>query len=213
MSRIIVMGGSRGIGLQTVEALLRDGHEVVAFARNAEKLKLNDPALLKISGDATNESDIRAAIKQVDIVVQTLGVSLNLNLITGPINLFSTATKTLIPIMESKGIRRLITVTGFGAGDSEIAINCFQKIPFNFIFGHAYRDKTEQEKYIKKSGLDWTIVRPGVLINGPLKPGYSVHKNQKEWRNGIITRAAVADYISRILIDPDTYGTEPVLTS
>jgi putative NADH-flavin reductase len=213
MSRIVVMGGSRGIGLETVKALLRDGHEVVAFSRGAEKLKLIDPALLKISGDATNDGDVRTAIQQADVVVQTLGVSLNLKLITGPINLFSSATKTLIPIMESKGIRRLIAVTGFGAGDSESAISCFQKIPFNIVFGHAYRDKSKQEENIKKSGLDWTIVRPGVLTNGPLKSGYSIHKHQKEWRNGIITRAAVADYISRILTDPITYGTDPVLTN
>jgi uncharacterized protein YbjT (DUF2867 family) len=213
MSRIVVMGGSRGIGLETVKALLRDGHKVVAFSRGAEKLKLNDLKLLKISGDATNDGDVRTAVEQADIVVQTLGVPLNLNLITGPINLFSSATKTLIPIMESKGIPRLIAVTGFGAGDSEGAINCFQKIPFNFIFGHAYRDKSKQEEYIKNSGLDWTIVRPGILINAPLRLGYGVHRHQKEWRNGFTSRAAVADYVSRILNDADTYGTEPVLTN
>lgn len=213
MSRIVVMGGSRGIGLETVKALLKDGHKVVVFSRGANKLKFNDPALSKISGDATDDGDVRTAIEKADVVVQTLGVPLNLNLITGPINLFSLATKTLIPIMESNGIRRLIAVTGFGAGSSESAINCFQKIPFNFIFGHAYDDKSVQEEIIKKSGLDWTIVRPSILINGPVKPEYRIHQNQEEWRNGIISRASVADYISRILNDPDTHGKEPVLTN
>jgi putative NADH-flavin reductase len=213
MSRIVVMGGSRGIGLETVKALLRDGHEVVAFSRGAEKLKLNDPALLKISGDATNESDVQMAIVGADIVVQALGVPVNLQLITGPIDLFSSATQTLISVMESTGVRRLIAITGFGAGDSEGAVNCFQKIPFNIIFGHAYRDKSIQEKNIKKSGLDWTILRPGILTNGPLKPGYRVRQHRKEWRNGIIPRAAVADYISRILNDSGTHGTDPVLAN
>jgi uncharacterized protein YbjT (DUF2867 family) len=213
MSRIVVMGGSRGIGLETVKALLRDGHEVVAFSRGAEKLKLNDPALLKISGDATSESDVQMAIVGADIVVQALGVPVNLQLITGPIDLFSSATQTLISVMESTGVRRLIAITGFGAGDSEGAVNCFQKIPFNIIFGHAYRDKSIQEKNIKKSGLDWTILRPGILTNGPLKPGYRVRQHRKEWRNGIIPRAAVADYISRILDDPRTHGTDPVLAN
>ena len=213
MSRIVVIGGSRGIGLETVKALLKGGHEVIAFSRSANKLKFNDPALLKITGDATNESDVLTAIEKADIVVQTLGVPLNLNLITGPINLFSVSTKILIPIMERKGIRRLIAVTGFGAGVSESAINCFQKVPFNIIFGHAYSDKSIQEEHIKKSGLDWTIVRPGILINGPIKPGYKVRYNQEEWRNGIVSRAAVADYILRVLVDRNTYGTEPVLTN
>ncbi len=213
MSRIVIMGASRGIGLETVKALLKAGHEVVAFSRSAEMLELNSPALLKISGDATREDDVQNAIQQADIVVQALGVSLNLDLITGPINLFSKATQTLVPIMQRKGIKRLIAITGFGAGDSESAINCFQKIPFSLFFGHAYRDKSIQEEIIKKSDLNWTIVRPGVLTNSPLKSGYSVHQHRKDWRNGIIARAAVADYILRILNDPDSYGTDPVLTS
>ena len=213
MSRIVVMGGSRGIGLETVKALLKEDHEVVAFSRGAERLQLKHPRLLKVSGDATSERDVQMAIVGADIVVQALGVPINLQLITGPINLFSSATQTLISVMESTGVRRLIAITGFGAGDSEGAVNCFQKIPFNIVFGHAYRDKSIQEKDIKESDLDWTILRPGILTNGPLKPGYRVRQHRKEWRNGIISRAAVADYISRILNDPSTYGTDPVLAN
>ena len=213
MSRIVVMGGSSGVGLQTVKALLKEGHEVVAFSRSAKKLQLNDPKLAKISGDATRESDVRTVIEGADAVVQALGVPMNLKLITGPINLFSSATETLISIMESTGVRRLIAVTGFGAGDSEAAINCFQKIPFSIVFGQAYRDKSVQEESIKKSDLDWTIVRPGVLTNGTLRQGYRVRQHRKEWRNGIISRAAVGDYISRIVNDPDTHGTDPVLAN
>ena len=118
MSRILVMGASRGIGLETVKALLKANHEVIAFSRNAEIINLGNPALHKISGDAINIDDVQKVTEQVDIVVQALGVPLNLNLLTGPISLFSTATQTLIPIMQSKGIKRLIAVTGFGAGDS-----------------------------------------------------------------------------------------------
>ena len=213
MSRVIVMGASRGIGLETVRVLLNAGHEVIAFSRSAENLNLNDPKLHKISGDATNQDDVQIAIDKVDVVVQTLGVPLNLDLITGPISLFSSATQTLIPIMKNKGIQRLITVTGFGAGDSQSAINCFQKIPFNFVFGRAYNDKSLQEKIIKKSGLNWTIIRPGILTNSPLKSEYHVHQHSSDWRNGIISRAAVADYVMKILNDPDSYGTEPVLTN
>ncbi len=213
MSRVVVIGASRGIGFETVKVLLSAGHEVVAFSRDAENLDLNNSKLHKISGDATNHDDVQIAIDQAEIVVQALGVPLNLDLIIGPINLFSSATRTLIPIMKSKGIQRLVAVTGFGAGDSESAINCFQKIPFNFVFGHAYNDKSVQEEIIKKSGLNWTIIRPGVLTNSPLKSGYRIHQNRSDWRNGIISRAAVADYILQILNDPESYGTDPVLTN
>ena len=213
MSRVVVIGGSRGIGLETVKALLEGGFDVTALSRGANSLEVNHPKLTRVSGDATNGDDIRAAVKDADVVVQALGVPVSLKLLTGPINLFSSATRTLIPIMEDMKIKRLIAVTGFGAGDSEAAISCVQKVPFNIVFGQAYRDKSAQETLIKNSSLDWTIVRPGVLTNQRLKRPYRVRTQPSEWRNGVISRAAVADYIASAIDDPATIGAEPVLAN
>lgn len=212
MSKVIVMGGSRGIGLETVKELLKRGHNVVAFSRNAGRISLSDLALTKVSGDATNEEDVRAALNGVDAVVQALGAPVDLKILTGPIDLFSSATQVLIPVMTDMKIKRLITVTGFGAGDSEASINCLQKIPFNIVFGHAYRDKSKQEELIKSSTLDWTIVRPSVLTNLRLPRPYKIRLSASEWRNGLISRYAVADYIASAIEDPNTIGAEPVLT-
>jgi len=213
MSRVVVIGGSRGIGLETVKALLERGHHVIAFSRGATGLQLDHPKLTRVSGDATNAADIRAAVKDADAVVQALGVPVSLKLLTGPIDLFSSATRALVPIMEDMKIRRLIAVTGFGAGDSYAAISCVQKVPFNIVFGQAYRDKSAQEALIKDSTLDWTIVRPGVLTNQRLKRPYRVRAQPSEWRNGVISRAAVADYIASAIDDPATIGAEPVLAN
>ena len=138
MSRVLVMGGSSGIGLETVKALLDRDHDVIAFSRGARNLRLDHARLVRISGDATNTAEVRNAVHDADVVIQALGVPVGLKLLTGPIDLFSSATRTLIPIMEEMDIKRLIAVTGFGAGNSNEAINCIQRIPFNFIFGHAY---------------------------------------------------------------------------
>ena len=213
MIRVVVMGGSRGIGLETVKALLERGHDVIAFSRGANSLQLDHPKLTRVSGDATKTTDIRAAVKDVDAVVQALGVPVSLKLFTGPIDLFSSATRILVPIMEDMKIKRLIAVTGFGAGDSEAAINCVQKVPFNIVFGRAYRDKSAQEALIKNSTLDWTIVRPGVLTNQRLKRPYRVRTKPSEWRNGLISRAAVADYIASAIDDSATIAAEPVLAN
>ena len=126
MSRVVVMGGSRGIGLETVKALLERGDDVIAFSRGANSLQLDHPKLTRVSGDAKNAEDTRTALKDADAVVQALGVPVSLKLLTGPIDLFSSATRTLIPIMEDIKINRLIAVTGFGAGDSMAAISYFQ---------------------------------------------------------------------------------------
>ena len=213
MSKIVVMGGSHGIGLETVKTLLQQDHHVTLFSRGATKVKLSNPNLRLIAGDALNKVDVNAVIEANDTVVQTLGVPFNFRLITGPINLFSSATQILITAMENTNTRRLIAVTGFGAGDSYQAINCLQKLPFEILFGNAYRDKSIQETLIKNSNLDWTLVRPCVLTDQRLKGSYRVRLNPSDWRNGIVPRAAVADFIASAINDPEMIGAEPVLSN
>ena len=57
--------------------------------------------------------DIEEALNGIDVVIQTLGVSLGD--LFRPVSLFSDATRILVSAMESKGVKRLICVTGFGA--------------------------------------------------------------------------------------------------
>jgi putative NADH-flavin reductase len=146
-------------------------------------------------GDALNAADVAHALEGVDVVVQALGVPPSLDLITKPVTLFSEATRILLPEMKKAGVERLVSVTGFGAGDSNASINILQRLPFKIFLGRAYDDKSIQEDLIEKSDLDWLIVRPGVLTRGPASGKYKVLTKPKEWRNGIVSRADVADLI------------------
>jgi putative NADH-flavin reductase len=115
-------------------------------------------------GDALISKDIEAALNGIEVVIQTLGVSLRD--LFRPVSLFSHATGVLMNAMESQAVKRLICVTGFGAGDSYAKISFLQLVPFRLVFGRAYDDKSVQERLIKNSSLDWTIVRPGILTSG-----------------------------------------------
>ena len=211
MQKVLLMGASRGIGLAACEALLAHDHAVRAFARSADDMSLAHPALEKVKGDACSEADVRSALDGVDAVVQCLGVPFNLQLFTGPITLFSSATRVLIPTMQAAGVKRLVAVTGFGAGDCLSAIHPLQRLGFNLVFGRAYADKSVQEKLIKDSGLDWTIARPGVLTNGARRSDYRVLVEPETWQNGIIARASVADFLVTSLDNKDYFGAAPVL--
>lgn len=209
--RILIVGASKGIGLETVRQALASGHEVRALARSAEDISVADPKLSKICGDARNKKDVEAALSDVDAVVLTLGIGLSE--LFKPVNLFSTATRVLIDAMNAQGVNRLICVTGFGAGDSQASIGPLQRIPFNIVFGRAYEDKSRQEKLIKDSPLDWTIVRPGVLTNGPKTGRYKILRKSSEWRNGIISRANVADFLVREIDGASALHQAPVLVN
>ena len=211
MARVLVIGASRGIGLEACQQALDAGHDVRALARSADGIRLSSPRLEKVRGDALNSSDVQAAVKGTDAVVQSLGVSPSD--LFKPINLFSEATRVLIAAMTSEGVKRLVCVTGFGAGESRARIGLMQWIPFELVFGRIYDDKTLQERLIRRSALDWTIARPGVLTRGPRTGRYRILVAPSEWRNGTISRADVADFLVRQIEDRSCLRQAPVLVN
>jgi putative NADH-flavin reductase len=209
MAHVLVIGASQGIGLETVRAALNAGHRVRAFARSAAGIDLSAPGLERFPGDALNGHDVAAAFDGIDVVVQALGVPLRA--LFAPVRLFSEATGLLVPAMEKAGIRRLIAVTGFGAGDSREAISPLQRLPFRLVFGRAYDDKDAQEMRIRRSTLEWTLVRPGVLTGGPATGRYRVLDAPASWRNGLVARADVAHFIAGQIADGRRIGSAVVL--
>jgi putative NADH-flavin reductase len=209
--RVLIIGASKGIGLETTRQALEAGYDVRALARSAAAISLSNPKLEKVTGDALDHRDVEAALAQVNAVIVTLGVGLG-DLLR-PVHLFSEATRVLIRAMKAQAVKRLICVTGFGAGDSHASISCLQRVPFQIIFGHAYDDKTRQERLIKESALEWTIVRPGVLTGGPRTGRYQVLREPSQWRNGIISRADVAEFLVRQIEDLTYVHEAPVLVN
>ncbi len=209
--RLLVMGASAGIGLEVVRQGLAAGYKVRAFARGAHRMVLQHERLELVSGDARSPTDVRAALRDTEAVIQTLGVPFNLRLFTGPINLFSEATEVVLDVMPSTECTRLLSVTGFGAGDSQGSIHPLQRLGFNLVFGRAYADKSKQEQMIKNSNLNWTIVRPGVLTNQANPRKYRALLEPTDWRNGIVSRAAVANFLISAIPDQNTFGKSPVV--
>jgi len=211
MATVLVLGASRGIGLETVRALLERGHTVRGLARSAEQTGVDDPAFEPISGDATDAGAVAEAVAGTDAAVMALGVRIGPGAVLRPITLFSSATDALVPAMQAGGVRRLIAVTGFGAGGSRSRVSSLESIPFRLILGRAYADKDRQEATVEASGLDWTLVRPGILTGGPRTGRYRVLVDPETWRNGLISRADVADFIARQVDATDLIGAAPVI--
>lgn len=212
MQRLLIIGASGGIGIETVQRALDRGHQVRAVARNAERIRIDHPFLETRSADATDPAAVRSALENTDAVIHVVGVAPSLRRMFTPIDVFSTTTATLIAEMATAGVRRLVAVTGFGAGESRQALSCAERVPHRLFLGTAYDDKDRQEAIIRASDLDWLIVRPTILTNSRGKGRYQVLVTPETWRNGLIARRDVADFLVREAVTPRYSRQAPVLT-
>ncbi len=211
MAIVLIIGASRGIGLETLKRALKAGYEVRALARSAGNIPVSHPDLEKVTGDALDRGAVKQALAGVDAVIQTLGVAAGPEMIFKPVRLFSAATRVLVTAMEETGVKRLICVTGFGAGDSRNKGGFLYNTAFHLFFGRTYDDKDVQEQIIRKSTLEWSIVRPVILTNGPTTDSYRVLVDPNDWRCGFISRADVADFLVKQIDDNTFFGKTPVL--
>lgn len=190
--RLLVVGASRGIGKATVRRALDDGHEVTALARNLEGLGISHPRLRLAAGDIRDLDSVSKACAGQRAVICSLG--------TGPtrkkVDLFSVGTGVLLEAMRAAAVRRLICVTGIGAGDSRGHGGfLYDRIFFPLLVRTIYEDKDRQEGMVRSSDTDWTIVRPGFLTNGAATDEYQIATDMTGITAHLISRADVAAFL------------------
>jgi uncharacterized protein YbjT (DUF2867 family) len=213
VATVLIIGASRGIGLETVKAALEAGHSVRALARSARRIPIDHPKLKKMAGDALEMATVKRALSGADLVIQSLGVSAGPEIIFKPTHLFSNATRMLITAMEETYVKRLICVPGFGAGDSRGRGGFLYNVAFHLLLGRVYDDKDVQERIVRRSKLDWVIVRPVILTDGPKTNAYRALVDPRRWTCGLVSRADVADFLVKQIDDEAFLHKTPVLTS
>jgi putative NADH-flavin reductase len=198
---IIVFGATGPSGRLIVEQALEQGHDVTAVARNPDAVKIQNEKLTVVKGDILDPSAVENAISGKDAVLSALGVRK-----LGKNTILSDGTKNIITAMEKHGVKRLVCMTSLGVGDSkDQPAWVFRAIIRPLLLRNVFIDKEEQERLVKASHLDWIIVRPAGLTNGPRTGVY------RDWIGepsspitSRISRADVADFMLKQLTD-DTY--------
>jgi uncharacterized protein YbjT (DUF2867 family) len=201
-ARILIVGATGGTGRQLVAQALSLGYEVTAFVRDPSKLGVEHPRLTVAKGDVLDCGSVEAAMRGQEAVVSALGHKRYF----GPSRILSEGTRNVLRAMEAHNVRRLVCETSLGIGDSAGRMGLyytFMVIPIVVPF--YFWDKTRQERLIARSGVEWVIVRPGVLTNGekrgPTRHGRRIGNFLWTVR---ISRADVADFMLEQL-SSDTY--------
>ena len=188
--KVLVIGAAGKTGSSVVQQALAAGHQVTAFVHNAEKY--DAPSGVEVfGGDVQNPTKVAKALQGQDAVIDTLGGKTPYK----ETNLETTAARIIIDKMREAGVRRLIVVSALGEGDSVENTGFFYEhlLMPTFLRG-VVKDKAGMEQAVQASGLDWTILRPGILQDGD--PTGKVHAlpSHSDEKVGSIHRGDVAAF-------------------
>jgi putative NADH-flavin reductase len=211
--RLTIFAATGGIGRQLVAQALAAHHEVTAVVRNPRPLP---PGIRAITADlsAPDTAALRSAVAGADAVISALGP-----------RAFTQAgvalqgTRAIIDAMKATGVRRLMVVSaapistfpspgrphpprydpGEGIFMSRLLSPLVKKV-----LHERYDDLARMEDALRDSGLDWTIIRPPRLTNGPLTGQYRTAYGQNIKGGARVSRANVAHFMLATLDEPAT---------
>jgi putative NADH-flavin reductase len=208
--KLLIIGGTGGTGKELIKQALEQGHILTALVRNPEKIKTIHQNLCVIKGNVLEFNKVQQVVAGQDAVLSTLGHK-RFFIKT---NILSEGTKNIIDAMEKHKVNRFICVTSLGINDSRFKLGLYYTlfvIPFIIFF--YFRDKAKQEKIIRGSKLNWTIVRPGQLTNGRKRGNYKHGANVGNYiLTKMISRADVAHFILCQLSDATYLQKTPGVT-
>ncbi len=151
--RVLILGAYGLIGTATTRGLMAHGHDVTGLGRSAAKGKKASPDADWIAADIsalTTPESWLLLLKGVDAVVNAAGLLQN-GLNDNVAGVQRDAIKALVHACEHSDVTAFVQISAPGAAttsDTEF-----------------FRTKAEADRALKASSLDWTILRPGLVLS------------------------------------------------
>jgi len=204
--KFLLLGASGGVGRRILAQGRERGYTIRAQTRDAAKLVGQPPGIKVVAADPIDAVALRALVAGQQAVVISLG--------TAPgrrTTLFSDVTAKLVTAMAAEDVKRLVAITGVGAGETRDHGGFFYgRIIYPLFTRTFYEDKDRQERLIRESTLNWVLVRPALFkATSGLTPFQAITEIRPDTVLSRITRDEVASFVLDQLTD-DLYLQTPV---
>lgn len=154
--KALVAGATGETGRRIVAELVKREIPVKALVRNIETAQqIFPPTVELVTGDVLNPDTLATAIRDCTVVLCATGAKPSFD-ITGPYQVDYQGTKNLVDAAKAQGIEHFVLVSSLCVSQFFHPLNLFWLI---LVW------KKQGEEYLQKSGLTYTIVRPGGLKN------------------------------------------------
>lgn len=195
--RLIIFGATGETGRRLTREALDEGHEVAVFVRKPSKLEeaginRSHGRLRVIKSNIHYAQCVDAAIKGQDAVLSALGQTKN-----SSGDVATVAATNMVPAMKRYGVNRLVSLVCAGVADAEDPSSLRHKMMralMKVTTRRIHNDAELHAEIVRKSGLDWTLVRPPRLTNEPKKGNYRTGYMNLGPRD-TISRADLADFM------------------
>jgi len=210
MARILVLGATGPSGRQVIAQALDRGHEVTAFVRHPEKLATAiADRICVLRGSVTNDAKaLSEAVRGAEAVISTLGVGQSFK----PMGLIARSMPNIVQAMRSQAVRRLVFTSAYGVGETIRDVPLLPRMLIRLFLKEVYADKAAGEEVLRRSDLDWTLVYPVTLTNGPRKGGYRIGERLALKGLPRLSRADLADCLLS-LVEGGTFVRRGVLVA
>jgi uncharacterized protein YbjT (DUF2867 family) len=159
----LLIGGTRGTGLLIARLLQTTGAPYRVLARHPADAARRLPAGVEIiEGDITKEQTLPAAVAGTSHIVLTAGVRSGYPAIEAVIKSteYNGVLNVLAAARSTHFAGRLLYMTSSG-----VTIPSMSATLLNLYKGNTLKWRRRAEEDIRASGLDYTIIRAGVLLN------------------------------------------------
>ena len=205
--RVAIFGGPGGVGRWLIAIARENGDHVKTLVRDRRKLPRDLGAIGVVEGDVLDSEAVAATAGGCDVVFSALGADG-----LGPTTLYSRGTANIVAAMKANGTTRLFAISSAGVEDDP-NMNAFaRRFVMPFVLKNVLADMRVMEREIETSGLTYTIVRPGRLTDGPRSGLYRANDRFVPERGREISRADVADFMYRVVVDERTLRKTVALT-
>lgn len=157
IGKVLVVGATGQTGRLVVRELQGQGFTVRAFVRDAEKARrLLGDELEIVTGDVKDPASLPAAMAGMDALISAIGA----RSATGPDRpekVDFEGVRNLAQAAAKAGLRHFVLVSSMGVTHEDH--------PLNKMFGDVLIWKARGEQALRASGVPYTIIRPGGLVN------------------------------------------------
>lgn len=203
--KLTVFGATGGTGACLVEQALAAGNEVTAVVRDPVRLALPaGPRLRIVAADVMDPAAIASAVAGADAALSAIGPRG-----TGATTVSQDSAASIVAAMRRAGTRRLITVSGSivtDTGEGPVMSYLVKPLVRRTMLRHVCADMRQAEDVVRRSGLDWTIVRPPRLTGKPAAGCYRLAVDANLPRGFTISRADLAAGLLQLVDDRAVLG-------